>query len=43
MEYRLHCDSCEFAEETQSEADACSTAKTHESDHPAHFVFIEGG
>lgn len=40
MAFELDCDTCEFNRTVESESAAYDSAKSHESDHPNHFVFI---
>lgn len=40
MKFGLSCDSCQYSEEVEKERSAYSVARTHEAEHPAHFVYI---
>lgn len=41
MEYRLDCDSCEFARYTDDIMEADNIARQHEVEHGDHFVIFE--
>lgn len=38
MEYKVECDTCDFALITTEDWEADDTAKQHEAEHPDHFV-----